>query len=1174
MNSSCHPNKNLPLPHRRSRHRGFTLIITISLLMLLIMVAMGILSLASISLRQSSQGQAAAEARANARLALMMAIGDLQKTMGPDQAVTASSQLLAPDSSRALTGVWRSWAPKPDDAAPDYQGMKASRFVQWLVSTPVPGRQSSTGTALVAPAQALTLSRAINSGDTPLVADRVMVQQGGAYAWHISDESQKARIDLIRHPSPAAGLAEQRALVAGHRPSFKQITGADSFRFSDLPGDMTVGQYDQSRQTLTKMTSLEQAELLGGEIPPNLRNDITTHSLGVLCDVREGGLKRDLSSAFSMAGGLPPELANQRLYQSTHGIGGVSDPYWSMLSDYHNLFTRYNRNTVPSYNVQRPEAVRVDRHIVPQRYVAAPVIQKFDMMLSVVARDYHGPHVANLNRIDPQRKYMVHLVLLPIFTLHNPYNSEIVFERMNVVIGDMPVGVNFYINGQAQNNRFVPLNDLWIGTGANDGRGTKAMRYDLANWQYPGETSPSSPIRMSPGQTLIFAPYMDPAAGSAQTLRGNWGTREELVTAQNRALKLRPGFSGKAVGLSYDFLAPHAFRSPSAAAASAAPPSNGAVALRWNDRFHMETSIIRPEIGVQTEWDISARIVVDGREVETGGLRFVYNDQQTLQRYFNEIWRYPAQGSIPTDEFYEPYTKPLKDQSRSKVVAMFSTSARTANGGVYEHNRREPIGGALNVRRDGRLTGKPFLHHNPARHAVLVDLSKDAIGHHSHEMNFQSLKGETDDVLEIDGFNRGPALTGNTTARGIKSGALFELPQGPLQTIADFRRSNALISTYLPNPVQPMANSWVPPQMDTASTRENGIATYALLDHSYLSNHALYDGYYFSTLAPRGNSSARDEFVSFFEGRRPLLNQAYQPWRPSGGNSNTFYTSAAPSAKTWREASSWQMVRGAFNVNSTSVLAWKAMLSSLVDTPIPIHWAKSLGLETVVSSGAPVPSFHMPLAGPAEAVAPNLRKIDSKRANEWNGFRSLDPYEMDMLARRIVDEVRTRGPFLSMSEFVNRRLGYNSELTRMGALQSAIDKARLNDSVFNDLFPVRAGDVADMKVYGYRTPEVSYGNPAEGAPGTVSQGDLLHILEPRATVRGDTFFIRTVGQALDASGKVLATAHLEAVVQRVPDFLDPRDAASQSLSQLTSVNAAFGRRFQIVSQRWLHPQEI
>jgi hypothetical protein len=216
----------------------------------------------------------------------------------------------------------------------------------------------------------------------------------------------------------------------------------------------------------------------------------------------------------------------------------------------------------------------------------------------------------------------------------------------------------------------------------------------------------------------------------------------------------------------------------------------------------------------------------------------------------------------------------------------------------------------------------------------------------------------------------------------------------------------------------------------------------------------------------------------------------------------------------------------------------------------------------------------MPLAGKAGVAQIDPKKIDSARANDWNGYHTLDPTELDVLAARIVEEVKARGPFLSMAEFVNRRIGYNSDLTRVGALQAAIDKSKVNSKLFSDIEPVRLTDVSDPVIYDYKTPEMELGNPAEGAPGTICQGDILHLLEPRATVRGDTFVIRAAGQSLDVNGNTLATAYAEAVVQRVPDFIDPSNPASTALKDLNPTNLIFGRRIKIVSFRWLSINEI
>lgn len=78
----------------RKRPSGFALVVTLTLMILLTMVAVSLLSLSAISQRGSTQGEAQAMAQANAKLALMIALGELQKEMGPDMRVSAESALL------------------------------------------------------------------------------------------------------------------------------------------------------------------------------------------------------------------------------------------------------------------------------------------------------------------------------------------------------------------------------------------------------------------------------------------------------------------------------------------------------------------------------------------------------------------------------------------------------------------------------------------------------------------------------------------------------------------------------------------------------------------------------------------------------------------------------------------------------------------------------------------------------------------------------------------------------------------------------------------------------------------------------------------------------------------------------------------------------------------------
>jgi len=96
----------------------------------------------------------------------------------------------------------------------------------------------------------------------------------------------------------------------------------------------------------------------------------------------------------------------------------------------------------------------------------------------------------------------------------------------------------------------------------------------------------------------------------------------------------------------------------------------------------------------------------------------------------------------------------------------------------------------------------------------------------------------------------------------------------------------------------------------------------------------------------------------------------------------------------------------------------------------------------------------------------------------------------------------------------------------------------------------------------------------------------MKILGSAATVRSDTFVIRVCGQATNDNGDIIATAYAEALVQRMPEYLDPTDpptarpagpgivtdAHTPALTSPTNLN--FGRRFSVVSFRWLNKEEI
>ena len=130
---------------------------------------------------------------------------------------------------------------------------------------------------------------------------------------------------------------------------------------------------------------------------------------------------------------------------------------------------------------------------------------------------------------------------------------------------------------------------------------------------------------------------------------------------------------------------------------------------------------------------------------------------------------------------------------------------------------------------------------------------------------------------------------------------------------------------------------------------------------------------------------------------------------------------------------------------------------------------------------------------------------DPQEPDQWTGFRALSDDDIEKLATSLVDEIRLRGPFLCLSDFINRRPGTDAELARQGTLQAAIEKAEINGNLDN-------GSRALGSIAGAPFPEAGEGSRAAGIPGYITQADLLTPLGPTLQARSDSFTIRAYGQ--------------------------------------------------------------
>jgi hypothetical protein len=435
--------------------------------------------------------------------------------------------------------------------------------------------------------------------------------------------------------------------------------------------------------------------------------------------------------------------------------------------------------------------------------------------------------------------------------------------------------------------------------------------------------------------------------------------------------------------------------------------------------------------------------------------------------------------------------------------------------------------------------------------------------------------------------NRGFIVTGFQKSEGLSRCVIAEIPTRPLQSIAELQHWDLRYE----NPIPPYAlnligNSNATPLIAADSVVGQYTDSVNLQhDDSYCANHILFDDWFFSSIAPDPSNfgtSGRDKrtvFNAFIKGEKPLPNRAFQPIGvDASADANKLYTEEVNKADSWKTIASRLEVEGMFNVNSTSLTAWRALLGHARNKKVPYLRQSGTSLSVVLSSETDHAVSRFSVSGESDTSSSGSSGA-FPIANEFSGYRILDEDMIDMLAEKIVEQVRLRGPFLSLSEFVNRQLS-SGNLALSGAIQSALDEMANTDktNLYTGItsFISRPSSATPGGVDAeYAFPDAALGEATFGLPGWTRQADILRPLAPILNVRDDTFTIRAYGDARDNSGnRIVARVVCEAVVQRTRDYVDPSDSADLDTSPKSTSNQKFGRRFVLVSFRWLSPSEI
>lgn len=250
--------------------------------------------------------------------------------------------------------------------------------------------------------------------------------------------------------------------------------------------------------------------------------------------------------------------------------------------------------------------------------------------------------------------------------------------------------------------------------------------------------------------------------------------------------------------------------------------------------------------------------------------------------------------------------------------------------------------------------------------------------------------------------------------------------------------------------------------------------------------------------------------------------------------------------ETKKNTARYLLQTSAFNINSTSVDAWKSVLGARL-----AGWSYGNPASSTTLNHA---FFRLPHGAQSLSNPPlgsTVIDIGNSERTVYTGGRELSDAEITALATQIVDQIKNNNG--------GRPFGYLQKFMNDNIIQNAIDATSINTNI-----------AADRR----------------GTPGYLTQMDVIAAIAPFITPRSDTFMVRSYGDVRNpVTGEVTSRAWCEATVQRIPDLAEDLNQtditdnpAPLTLGKIVqpdfSSEFKLGRKFIITSFRWLSPDEI
>lgn len=1188
---------------------GFALLITVTLVAFLVLVLVALATVVRVETHVASNSQDQGVARQNALTALNIALGELQKYAGPDQRATAPAAIgVAVDGAKPWTGVWG------NAANPQTGGTSSPVLLQWLVSgnqqatfdplTAVSAAADSFGRIIAAPAaptfqpaQAVEgLASGISVTDTLRLggADAVLLVGAssagaaeiagyvaaplvdidvaaamvpgadasgapvrvGRYAYWVGDEGVKARLNLA-DPFVAPTDAMAGAGVVAAPDSVYRLMAPQRFGVEQLAGwDEYPVNADRLRRVLDPAQVRLVASGVGSSALQTAFHDLTSESFSVLADSLRGGLKRDLTYAFArnslaeyravirdpwralsstaanplLSGALDPTVTDATVTEAT--LATEQGPTWEQLRSHARMGAEIDGSGRVTPRIQNAEQQGIYPILVQARL------------------GFLGGKTVDGSTTTRQRFIWR---MSPVFVLANPYNVTIAggTYRVRAIFDSSSAGYGVYLGGGRSNpaSRVVR---------------TPEWRMTLRDL-FDGQVYELNCPDLEPGQARLFTLAADEtwAPEKVYQFDNEWAetvisitTGAEVSDDDIETYGLHAVFSDNGVQNSWR-------PNGTIDGAGAVDDTMTWVLTSGSDEVYQRFSnhVARG----------SGASVYDGGFFNSSGDPY---DDPEVRGYF--MFKLGDTGNFtgPAASYSElspvrvyPYyaLANLRSPMIARTEWQRSLASPSVFGSVIYTQQFQKSANNERFRRWLRFgNSDPFSSAEVEWQGVLREGS---LGSSAASLPQARMRWPMADIpREPDGPISGLVSIGQLqhfNAGGYNDGQILPPASSPL--------SARPVSNYLwrarhvgnPNPIgNSRVNAYVRRDLvrsrwPTTGNRE------PYYDQSYLLNRLLFDGYFFSTY-PQDFSRSPNLATE------RLANSALVPFRDDVAADDP--TSFRGEASTFEAADVFRparnlLLRGGFNINSTSVPAWRAFLGALAGA--------QLNGESDLTG---------PFARSVHQTGGSVGAADGVSENAWTGFRNLTTGQLDTLAAAIVAEIKRRGPAVSLADFINRKLVADSAADAAqglsGPLQAAIDAAGINDAIA-DQIQNWDNNTVDISATESSHPIFPYPaqvppHPLEGIAGWLSQADIVQALAPLMTARSDTFRIRTYGEARNpVTQEITGRAWCEAIVQRLPDYVDASgNDARESRAALTTTNQRFGRKFVVTGFRWLGSDDI